>query len=180
MSGGQAGVLTHSLGNLTFPCPQGSLWGWSQPRAHCPPRLQRKPSSQAGQMCKALRAPWRKRRRRDSVKHWSSWGWPQSWASESELRRLPVPSSASSPVHAACPCLPRVCSTSGSLRGDWPSRSVSCDTWEGLSVISRRICISGGTRQGGGKKGRRRAQPCAHTGHLAAPQARYTLTPGRG
>ena len=165
--------------NLSLPCPQRSWWVWSPSRVPCPPRPQRKPSRRAGRMCKAPGAPWRRRtrRRRDSALHWSSWGRPGSWASESVLARLPVSPSALCPP-ACCLSVSPACLFPGRVPRPGLAQSflLSCNYCV-PGRISHRICISGGSSQGcphhRHSRVYTRTQPHVHTpaGHTSPAQA---------
>jgi hypothetical protein len=91
---------------------------------------------------------------RGSVRRWSSWGWPGSWASELLLYLFPI--SAFAIPQSEC-LVHFVRFYAGSLGPARSSRSVSCDCRGGPGVISRRICISGGCSTSAGRGG---------TGHL--------------
>ena len=129
----------------------------------CPPGLQRRPSSRAGWMCKALGAQWR-RTRSCSARRWSSWGWPGSWASKSMLARPQHPPLLGPPAQA-CPGRLRACSQTGTL-GQAGSGPLSCHYCE-PGVISHRICISGvsshGCTQHRHSPGYTRTQPRLYT-----------------
>lgn len=129
----------------------------------CPPGLQRRPSSRAGWMCKALGAQWR-RTRSCSARRWSSWGWPGSWASKSMLAQPQHPPLLGPPAQA-CPGRLRACSQTGTL-GQAGSGPLSCHYCE-PGVISHRICISGvsshGCTQHRHSPGYTRTQPRLYT-----------------